>query len=87
MSFSAEKGDDFTFQQNGTETSTAIQFYPVSIALDEKNSGQTQTAWVAKTTNPSNNRYRNVVLRLEAPLSYGMGSLIYTLKSANFSNS
>ena len=86
MTFAAEEGSDFTFVQNGTELKTAIQYYPLSIVLNEANPGQTQTAWVAKTTDPSNNKYRNVVLRHSVPLAYGIGTLTYQLTSATFSN-
>ena len=33
----------------------------------------------------TNNVYRNVMLRLETPLSYNLGTLVYTLKTAQFS--
>jgi hypothetical protein len=84
--FAAEEGIDFTFTRNGAIIKEAIQYYPVSVALNEKNSGATQKVWIAKNTNILSNTYRNVVLRLETPLSYNLGSLIYKLKSAEFAN-
>ena len=84
ITFNAEESAEFTFLKNGTEETKALTYRPASIVLDEKNPGATQTAWVAKTTDSTKNEYRNVVLKLETPLSYGLGSLIYTLKSANW---
>lgn len=84
VSFSSEDGLDFNFQRNGVATKGTIQYYPVSIVLDAKNSGATQTAWIAKSTNIQSNTYRNVILKLVTPLSYHIGSLVYTLKSATF---
>ena len=85
VSFGSETGEDFNLIQNGIAGKHTVQYYPVSIVLNEKNSGQTQTAWVAKTTDASNNKYRNVVLRHSTPLSYGLGSLVYQLISTNYS--
>ncbi|MBE5740453.1 MAG: hypothetical protein E7349_06335 [Clostridiales bacterium] len=84
--FEAEKAIDFSFTKNGVAVKDTIQYYPVSIVLNEKNSGSTQTAWIAKNTNIQSNTYRNVVLKLETPIYYSLGSLVYTLKSANFAN-
>lgn len=86
VSFDSATSRDFTFTKNGTSIKETIQYYPVKIALDETNPGATQTAWVAKSTSTTSNVYRNVVLRLETPLSYNLGSLVYELKSATFSN-
>ena len=47
--FEAEKAIDFSFTKNGVAVKDTIQYYPVSIVLNEKNSGSTQTAWIAKT--------------------------------------
>ncbi len=84
VSFSSKTGADFTFNKNGTQVTETINYYPVKLSINDKNSGATQTAWIAQTTDPQNNAYRNVMLRLETPLSYNLGKLIYTLSSANF---
>ena len=84
--FATEEGMDFSFTRNGAAIKETIQYYPVSVVLNEQNSGATQTAWITKSTGVQSNTYRNVVLRLETPLSYNLGSLVYTLKSATFSN-
>lgn len=83
---SEEKSDEFRFTMNGEERNAPISYYPVSIAISENQGGGTQTAWYAKTTDLSRNVYRNVMLRLETPLSYNLGSLVYELQSADFTN-
>ncbi len=82
--FSAKEGTEFSFLRDGIAVKETIEYFPTSIVLDAKNPGATQTAWYAATTNPQDNTYRNVMLRLETPVSYSHGTLIYTLKSANF---
>lgn len=84
--FSAEASEEFSFHKNGSEekVKSTITYRPVSVVLDEKNPGATQTAWIAKPTDTANNINRNVILRLETPLSYGLGSLIYTLNSVSY---
>lgn len=59
-------------------TKKNISYRTVSIVLDETNPGSTQTAWVA-TGDTTKNTYRNMLLHLETPLSYGIGTLTYTL--------
>lgn len=83
--YSAATGADTNFAIDGVTGKQTVQYIPIKIELDEKNPGQAQTAWIAETTDSTNNKYRNVMLRLETPLSYGYGTLIYTLKNANFS--
>ena len=88
VSFNTEESAEFSFYKNGSEekVTSAITYRPVTLVLDEKNPGATQTAWIAKKSDVSNtaNTNRNVMLRLETPLSYGLGTLIYTLNSATY---
>ena len=86
LSFQTEESAEFSFYKNGSEekVKSIITYRPVNFVLDEKNPGGTQTAWVAKATDASKNTNRNIILRLETPLSYGLGSLIYTLNSATY---
>lgn len=85
-SFSTEASAEFSFHKNGSEekVKSAITYRPVTVVLDEQNPGATQTAWIAKTTTPTNNTNRNVMLRLETPLSYGLGTMVYTLSSVSY---
>lgn len=77
-------GTEFVFQTGETQVKQVINYHPVSVKINAQLPGATQTAWIAETTNAQSNTFRNVILQLETPLSYNLGSLIYKLKSANF---
>lgn len=79
-----QEGKEFTFAQNGVSNTQAINYYPISLKINAQLPGATQTVWIAQTTKTYSNTFRNVILQLETPLSYNLGSLIYTLKSATF---
>ena len=65
---------------NGKEGKKAIEYYPVSISIVDEYPGATQTAWYAKPSDKSSsNTYRNVLLRLETPIFYNLGTLVYEL--------
>ncbi len=83
VSPSAVKGGTFEFLLSGQPHSNSTDYYSLSISISESNPGATQTAWYA-ATNAANNFYRNVMLRLETPISYNLGSLVYELQSAEF---
>ncbi len=84
LSFAQEESAAFTFLKNGVESTQTITYRPLSMVLDEKNPGATQTVWIAKTTEPANNAHRNVILKLQTPLSYNLGTLTYFLSSATY---
>lgn len=88
ISFSSDESQNFSFYKNGSEEKQekTITYRPVSVVLDEQNPGGTQTAWIAKTTTSTGNgnEYRNVMLRLETPISYSLGTLIYKLNSVSY---
>ena len=69
---------------NGTKVEKEISYYPVSLSIDAKNSGMTQTLHVAAKVTSGANTYRNVVLRYEVPLSLNLGTLTYSLTEAVF---
>lgn len=81
---SLKKGTEFAFEKNGVSSKQVVNYYPVSVAINAQFPGATQTVWIAETGNAQSNVFRNVILQLETPLSYNLGSLIYKLKSANF---
>ena len=83
LSFSAETAAEFTYTENGESKTRNISYRPVNIVLDENNPGATQKAWYAKVADTTKNTYRNVMLRLETPISYGLGTLVYKLKSVD----
>lgn len=81
---SLQKGTEFEFQKGKTQVKQVVNYYPISVKINAQLPGATQTVWIAETTDAKSNALRNVILRLETPLSYNLGSLIYKLKKANF---
>ena len=86
VSPSKAKSNQFTFKMNGEAEATprAIEYYPTDISISSSTPGATQTAWYSKPNDLNNNLYRNVMLKLKTPLSFGLGTLVYTLTEANF---
>ena len=86
LTYAADESKEFSFFKNGSAEAvkSTITYRPVSIVLDENNPGATQKAWIAKPVDTSVNTNRNVMLRLETPLSYGLGTLVYTLSSVSY---
>ena len=81
FSFQTQTSAKFTYTLNGEEQKKDIDYRAVSLSIDDKNPGATQTAWIATTTNPQKNEHRNVMLKLITPLSYSLGDLVYELVS------
>ncbi|MBP3423161.1 MAG: hypothetical protein J6K86_05295 [Clostridia bacterium] len=86
LTFASETGGEFSYLLNGEEVKTTITYRPISLTIDDRNPGGTQTAWIAKTSNASNNTYRNMMLKLSVPLSYSLGNLVYTLSAVDRAN-
>ncbi len=80
MNFDAKTGGEFSHTVGGAPLpSKDISYRPVRLALNGKNPGGTQLAWIATGDSTSKNTHRNVMLYLETPLSYNIGALQYTL--------
>jgi hypothetical protein len=76
----------FQFQLNGGEkTSYEIEYVELQSKTSNKHAILSQTLCYAKTTDMHDNRFRNVLLKMSAPMYFGLGTLHYTLASANFS--
>lgn len=86
--FGSSNSTDFkNLTINGkTHESLQISYLPVTMEIDVKNNGTTQTAWIAETKNTNNNTYRNVMLKYIVPLPFTLGELHYNLVSADFIN-
>lgn len=83
--FGSAASQNFELSIAGKEgNSFNISYYPVSLEIDAKHNGTTQTAWIAETKDASNNEYRNVMLKYIAPLPFTLGELHYNLISATF---
>lgn len=74
----------FSFEADGA-TITAENAVRVYLLYQEDNTGLQQTLYYAKAPG-SVNLYRNVLLRADIPIAYGIGVLRYDLKKATFSN-
>ena len=76
----------FTLSIDGGESkSYTIENTPITIKTGNKNAGISQTLYYAKTTSNTDNKYRNVLLKMVVPMHYGLGTLTHTLQKAEFS--
>ena len=75
----------FTFQKNGVSTTKDIAYREVSVGIDSKMPGATQTLWIAEKTETLNNSNRNVILQIKTPISYNLGTLVYKLIEETYS--
>ncbi len=80
FSFNSAESSAFSHTLNGEAlASSTISYRKASLTLGEKNPGATQTAKIATVSDSASNTNRNVMLSLETPLSYSLGTLVYTL--------
>lgn len=82
----SEEGTDGEEGSEGEEeTGTSISTCVVNFAVSGPNNGQTHTVdYAARSMNASNNRYRNLPMRIEMNLAYGMGAFLYVLQDASY---
>ncbi len=69
---------------NGEQKKINVNYYPFSLTISASNPGNTQTVWIAETSNTLQNTYRNVILKMSMPVSYNIGTIVYTLTEATF---
>ena len=74
------------FTMDGTAVKQELDAVEVPLVYRSSPSGQAQTLVYAATTDPNNNTYRNVLLKMEVPVLQSLGTLVYTLKEATFAN-
>ena len=73
-----EESVKFNISENGAEASEkTYQYRQATMQLAQDPPGAAKTVWLAL----NQTRNRNVILRIETPLSYAFGSLVYELKS------
>ncbi len=80
--FASAEGETLTFKRNGVEVSEAVEWNKATLSLDSNNPGASQTLWIAKRT--ENSKTRNVIFKMQLPLSYAMGNLNFVLTSETF---
>lgn len=74
------------FSLNGAETAEhEIPAYTFSLSYSGGNGGLSQSYTYAALSDSNNNTYRNVLLRMDVPILHSLGTLRYTLSSAQFS--
>lgn len=81
----AKTSADFEFTVLGKDTSATkctVSYVPFTVKINEKNSGSSQKILVA--SDRETNEYRNIVLRMDVPLSFNLGTLVYKLNSVEF---
>ena len=81
---SVKENVDFTM--NGEAVKQEIDAVEVPLTYLTTPSGQSQTLVYAATTDANSNTYRNVLLRMEVPVSNSLGTLVYRLTDATFAN-
>lgn len=81
-----DASEPFFYTVNGIvpEKGRKVAYRTLTLSIDDANPGATQTAWIAKMTDPAKNTNRNVILHLETPLAYALGTLVYDLRSADY---
>ncbi len=84
LSVSTETSEEFSFEMNGEKKKATIAYIPLSLNMDEKNSGADKVIWVAKTSDRTNNTYRNVILNFILPVNNALGVFEYKLVKADF---
>ena len=79
ISFASEAESALDFDNlkiNGEEKKKSYSYREASMKIDATNSGVTQKLYIATKATE-----RNMILKMETPLSYSLGTLVYTLSS------
>ena len=88
VSKSSKEKTAFKFKIEGADEEAAdhtLDYATYSVKIDDVNPGATQEVQIAATADDlQNNEYRNVILKMKTPLSFNLGTLVYSLSSVNF---
>lgn len=76
----AESKEFELYFNSETLATLPIDYVPNKVSYSGSNSGGTQTVFIAQTT--ENNKYRNMILGMEVPLPFNLGTLVYRLTKA-----
>lgn len=81
------KPDDYIFfdgtPSSGDETARTYRYNALSLAVEADLKGSSPTCWFSTVENPDVNGTRSILLRMTTPVSFGLGTLTYSLKSLN----
>ena len=72
-----------TDDEGNTVEDKGIATVAMNISYSGGLQGTTQTVWYAAIENQNNNTARATMLKISVPLSYGLGTMNYTLKEVN----
>ncbi len=87
QSIAAEEFDTTGIIIDGQAAPAKMDSYTMTISYNQTMSGAGRTVWyAAKESGSTQNTYRNVLLRFDTPLMYGLGTLRYSLVNADFSD-
>ena len=74
------------FMKDGEAVKQEIDAVELSLSYRTAHSGQPQKLVYAATTSTGDNTYRNVLLRMEVPVLQSLGTLVYRLTEADFTD-
>ena len=75
------------FEMDGTQVRLEeLAVHTVSLSYSSSGAGQPRSLVYAQTTDPTANTYRNVLLEMQVPVYYTLGTLNYKLVKATFTN-
>lgn len=79
--------DDYIFfdgtPSNGDQTARTYRYNAVALSINAPLKGSDPTLWYSTVENGDVNGTRAVLLRMTTPVSFGLGTLTYSLKSLN----
>lgn len=79
--------DDYIFfdgtPSSSDETAKTYRYNAVALSIDADMKGSNPTCWYSTVENNDVNGTRSVLLRMTTPVSFGLGTLTYSLKALN----
>lgn len=77
--------DDYIFfdRKQGTDNELNYRYNALQLAISANLQGATPTLWYTTVENQDVNTTRSVLIRMSTPVAFGMGTLVYELKSLN----
>lgn len=70
---------EFTFPLNDVEETASLDYIDYLVSISADNPGASQTV---RVVNGKQNKYRRMILSISTPLSYHLGTIVFTLQNA-----
>lgn len=81
----SSKNESFTYALDGEKKKEkSLAFRKATLSLSAKQSGPSYTVKVAKQPDNGINENRNIILEIQTPLSYNIGTIVYKLAIVNY---